>query len=142
MARIPADSSDTFPAGLGVLTMTDKKHNWTDEQKKLLLECIEGKWTLLVEKPGADEPECNLCELYNPDTGGDEVNCEGCPVATYREETDCWDTPYYDFRDNLMRDLDYVSGLSGVEKAAGMAALKKLATAERDFLREVLEAGA
>lgn len=120
--------------------MPDKKHNWTDEQKKLLLECIEGKWALLIEEPDADESECNLCLAYQ-DSGDDERECKKCPVAVYANTTHCYGTPYYGFHYDLMRVEEYVSGISEDKKVAGMARLKQLATAERDFLREVLEAG-
>ena len=125
----------------GVRAVTTQKHTWTDQQKTLLLECINGKWKMLSEEPFSVAPQCVLCVAFQDedriDDSGDCIGmCGGCPVQEYVEEDECEGTPHVEWMKAKNRIDNFTRPTEDDREA-----VIKAATAERDFLKEVLEAG-
>jgi hypothetical protein len=90
----------------------------------LLKQCIDGKWTLLVEEPEAEEPDCKLCDEYLENSAG--YTCSGCPVAGETGETRCDGTPYDAWLDER-------------EGWENESVIRAAAQAEKDWLRALYE---
>jgi hypothetical protein len=55
-----------------------------------------------------DDSECPLCKTFNA--------CRGCPVWQFTNQTQCTDTPYWEWKknptpENAQKELDFLIGL-------------------------------
>lgn len=89
----------------------------------LLLQCIDGKWTLLVEEPLLDPtPPCVLCEEY---LNSGYHTCADCPVFVETGRSVCHDTPFDDWLDSF--------------DSKNEDKIRAAAQAEQDWLRALYE---
>lgn len=89
----------------------------------LLKQCIDGKWTLLVEEPLADEPTCVLCAEY--------LSCSSCPVMVESGSRLCDGTPY--------RGWDEIKTMSECIDMKDVTKLRAAAQAEKDWLQALYD---
>ena len=102
----------------------------TQRNRDLLKQCIDEKWTPIVESCEAldDGPRnCVLCQEY--------LDCDNCPVATEAQDDGCDSTPYTDWTRHHMKRHEP----NARHRVPGCAACLRLATAERDFLQMLLD---
>ena len=104
----------------------------TQRNRDLLKQCIDEKWTPIVESCealDAGSRNCALCQEYA------DSNCDGCPVAIEAQDDGCGGTPYiYWARHHILRHEP-----NARRRVPGCAECLRLATAERDFLQMLLD---
>ena len=100
------------------------------------LEASIKHWTDNVEAQRPQEAstrssQCALCQHFKDPDG--QIDCTECPVMLHTGEESCEYSPYYEANDALQ------VWSSRPESSAARAKRRKAATAQRDFLKSLLE---
>ena len=93
------------------------------------------KWEAIVLNDEVDErsSNCELCKKYNKN------DCNFCPVAMTVKSKHCNNTPWVDWADYCINKNPNLPGFWMPDISVFDAESKRLAQAELDFLRGILE---